>query len=181
MTETRDRIADSFESHLDRFGFRKTSMEDIAKDLRISKKTIYVHFESKDEIYKYVLERRAERVRSQIADDLAGRSSCWEKIEGLIGVTFSYTRTWWENNRGSELVEKRYQLGEQAFFDAYTKLLSEYVHSGTAGGEFTVEDPEVTSHLVSGLILAGLRMVRDGAREDVERAVVAAAHRLLTC
>lgn len=181
MAVTRDRIADSFEAHLNRFGFRKTSVEDIAKDLHISKKTIYVHFESKDEIYKYVLQRRAERVRAEIAADLAGRGSCWEKIEGLIGVAFAYTRDWWERNRGSELVEKRYQVGEQAFFEAYTTLLGEYVHSGARGGEFTVDDPDITSHLVSGLILAGLRMLRDGAHEDVERSVVAAAHRLLTC
>jgi len=180
VTVTRESIADSFEKHLEQFGFRKTSVEDIAKDLRISKKTIYVHFESKDDIYKRVVERRAAADKQRIAAELSGRTSYGAKIEGLIGIVFDFTRDWWRRNRDSEFVQ-RYQVAEQAFLDAYTDLMREYVHAGVSGGEFTADDSEVTVRLLSGLILAGTRMLQEDVEADVEPAVVEAVERLLTC
>ncbi|HDR06187.1 MAG TPA: TetR/AcrR family transcriptional regulator, partial [Candidatus Coatesbacteria bacterium] len=38
-----------------RYGFRKTSLDDIARECRISKKTIYQHFDGKDELVRAVL------------------------------------------------------------------------------------------------------------------------------
>lgn len=38
-----------------RYGFRRTSLDDIARECRISKKTIYRHFEGKDELVRTVL------------------------------------------------------------------------------------------------------------------------------
>jgi AcrR family transcriptional regulator len=38
-------------------GFHKTTMDEIAKELRISKKTIYKHFSSKDELVRAVFVR----------------------------------------------------------------------------------------------------------------------------
>jgi TetR/AcrR family transcriptional regulator, cholesterol catabolism regulator len=180
MAVTRERIADSFENHLEQFGFRKTSVEDIAKDLHISKKTIYVHFESKDDIYKHVIERRAAEDRQRIAAELADRLTYGAKVEGLIGIVFDFTRDWWRRNRDSELVQ-RYQVGEQAFLDAYTELIREYVHKGVQNGEFTAEDNEITVRFVSGLILAGTRMLHEDTDLEIEPPVVDAVNRLLTC
>lgn len=180
MAVTREYIADSFEKHLEQFGFRKTSVEDIAKDLHISKKTIYVHFGSKDDIYRHVIERRARDDKQRIAAELADRQSYGAKIEGLIGIVFEFTRDWWRRNRDSEFVQ-RYQVGEQAFLDAYTELIREYVHEGVQNGEFTADDSEVTVRLVSGLILAGTRMLQEDIEAEVEPQVVEAVNRLLTC
>ena len=44
------RIIDTAESMFFRFGIRSVTMDDIAKELGISKKTIYQNFEDKDEI-----------------------------------------------------------------------------------------------------------------------------------
>jgi TetR/AcrR family transcriptional regulator, cholesterol catabolism regulator len=180
MTVTRENIADSFEKHLEQFGFRKTSVEDIAKDLHISKKTIYVHFESKDDIYKSVIERRAAADKQRIAAELSDRASYGAKIEGLIGIVFDFTREWWRRNRDSEFVQ-RYQVAEQAFLDAYTDLIRDHVHEGVRSGEFTADDSEITVRLVSGLMLAGTRMLQEDLEADVEPAVVEAVNRLLTC
>ncbi len=38
-----------------RYGFRRTSLDDIARECRISKKTIYRHFEGKDELVRAVI------------------------------------------------------------------------------------------------------------------------------
>jgi TetR/AcrR family transcriptional regulator, cholesterol catabolism regulator len=180
MTVTRENIADSFEKHLEQFGFRKTSVEDIAKDLHISKKTIYVHYESKDAIFKSVIERRAAEDKQRIAAELADRASYTAKVEGLIRIVFDFTRDWWRRNRDSEFVQ-RYQVAEQAFLDAYTDLIRDYVHAGVRNGEFTARDDETTVRLVSGLMLAGTRMLQEDIDAEVEPSVVEAVNRLLTC
>lgn len=180
MAVTREQIADSFERHVEQFSFRKTAVEDIAKDLRISKKTIYVHFESKDDIFKYVLERRAAEEKRRIAVELASEPTYREKIEGLVRIIFAYTRTWWRRDQDSESVQ-RYRVGEQAFLDAYTELIREYVSEGLRNGEFTVDDAEITVRFVSGLVLAGTRMLNEDPELEIEPHVMEAVNRLLTC
>jgi AcrR family transcriptional regulator len=52
-------------------GFYKTTMDEIAKDLQMSKKTIYKHFESKEDLLECVCEVRIEMMKafmSEIAD-----------------------------------------------------------------------------------------------------------------
>ncbi len=48
--ETRDRILSAAEELFMRYGFRTITMDEIAKHLGVSKKTIYQHFADKDEI-----------------------------------------------------------------------------------------------------------------------------------
>ena len=180
MTTTRDRIVESFANHYDRQGFRKTSVEAIAKDLRISKKTIYVHFDSKDEIFCELARRRAEEERSRISDLLVTRATYRDKISGLVGVVFEFVREWWRQNRDSDLVE-RFELGERVFLDAYTELIREYVREGVAAGEFSVEDGEMTVQFVGGIILSGTRMIQEDPALEPEPHVVQAVDRLLTC
>jgi AcrR family transcriptional regulator len=180
MAVTQEQIADSFERHLRQFGFRKTSVEDIAKDLRISKKTIYVHFASKDDIHKYIIERRAAVEKARLAAELQSHATCTAKIEGLIEIVFAFARDWWRRNRDTESAQY-YQVGEQAFLEACTGLIREYVHSGVENGEFTAEDNEITVRLLSGLILAGTRMLKEDVEVDVEPSVIEAVKRLLTC
>jgi AcrR family transcriptional regulator len=64
------KILEFCETYFMQNGFHKTTMDDIAKELRISKKTIYKHFSSKDELVRAVFVR--------IRNDLSGQ------IEGIV-------------------------------------------------------------------------------------------------
>ncbi len=178
MTVTRDDIVASFRRRIEHFGYRKTSVEDIAHDLHISKKTIYVHFESKEEMFRRVVEQVAAEERARIAGELTDRTCCLEKIEGLIGIIFRETREWWRENRESEFVE-RYEVGERAFLDAYSELISEWVQAGVEHGEFDTDKPEMTVVFIGGIILAGTRLLRDDPDLSPEDDAIAAVRKLL--
>ena len=56
MPATKDEIALTFMGLTVRYGFKRTAVEDVARALRISKKTIYEYFPSKDAMLEYALE-----------------------------------------------------------------------------------------------------------------------------
>lgn len=68
------KILEFCENYFMKYGFHKTTMDEIAKELRISKKTIYKHFSSKDELVRAVFVR--------IRNDLSGQVESIIKSDG---------------------------------------------------------------------------------------------------
>ncbi len=56
-SDIRDLILETAGSIFMKFGFKKTTMEDIAKALHRAKSSVYYYFNSKEEIYKNILEK----------------------------------------------------------------------------------------------------------------------------
>jgi AcrR family transcriptional regulator len=51
MKKIEDAILDAARSKFDRFGFKKTTVDEIAREARISKRTIYEHFKDKEDLF----------------------------------------------------------------------------------------------------------------------------------
>lgn len=51
-----------------RFGFQKTSMDEIAKTARKAKGSLYYHFASKEELFKEVVSREMSVLKNQLSD-----------------------------------------------------------------------------------------------------------------
>nr|WKN36293.1 TetR/AcrR family transcriptional regulator [Tunicatimonas sp. TK19036] len=62
--ENKDQIAKAAEHLFMNYGFRSVTMDDIAKRLGISKKTIYQHFRDKDEVVRLATFRILEREKT---------------------------------------------------------------------------------------------------------------------
>jgi AcrR family transcriptional regulator len=70
-------------------GFSAVSMDDLAQDLGISKKTLYKYFESKDKLIHRIAERKMATARLLIGRIVNNENSFLEKILGLtsfIGI-----------------------------------------------------------------------------------------------
>lgn len=63
----RQRILAAARGHFFRHGFRNVTMDDLAAELAVSKKTLYAHFPSKDALLEAVLRDKYERVRATLA------------------------------------------------------------------------------------------------------------------
>jgi len=81
----RTRIVQSAQEHLFRFGYSALTMDDLARELGVSKKTLYVHFRSKDELVEAVFDGFASEIRA-IADRLFAKNeqSFSTKFRGLV-------------------------------------------------------------------------------------------------
>jgi AcrR family transcriptional regulator len=56
-----DAILDAAERLFTRFGLDKTAMDDVAREARAAKATLYAHFKSKEALFLRVLEREVDR------------------------------------------------------------------------------------------------------------------------
>jgi TetR/AcrR family transcriptional regulator, cholesterol catabolism regulator len=65
--EIKERILNKATEMCFRFGIRSVTMDDIAKELGISKKTIYQHFEDKDEIIFQIMKLEMDKDKNEWA------------------------------------------------------------------------------------------------------------------
>lgn len=67
----RERILEAFAERARTRGIRAVVMGDLARSLGMSKKTLYQHFESKDEMVREIVERWIRRMRASAGDPSA--------------------------------------------------------------------------------------------------------------
>jgi AcrR family transcriptional regulator len=152
---TREEIADTFERRFHHFGFRKTSMDEVAHELRISKKTIYTYFESKDEIFRYLVGRASGRLLLQFSGGLADLPNDRARLEALIRLILREALRFGIER---DPLDFHYEIAEEAFRDAYRSTLRNLIAEGTRSGEFAEMNVDIIVPLSDGLIASGLRL-----------------------
>ncbi|MCA1816333.1 MAG: TetR/AcrR family transcriptional regulator [Acidobacteria bacterium] len=66
--ETRDLILDAADRLLARYGYRKMTVDDIAREAGIGKGTIYLHFKSKEEVALSRIDRVIEQLKDRLLE-----------------------------------------------------------------------------------------------------------------
>jgi len=61
MDTVKNLILDRAQNRLDRFGFQKTTMDEISRDCKISKRTLYEHFQDKQHLFDCLIEREGRK------------------------------------------------------------------------------------------------------------------------
>jgi len=61
MDDVKSLILDRAQSRFDRFGFQKTTMDEISRDCKISKRTLYEHFQDKQHLFDCLIEREGRK------------------------------------------------------------------------------------------------------------------------
>jgi AcrR family transcriptional regulator len=160
MAVTKDMIADVVEKHVARFGYSKTAVDEVAAELGISKKTLYVHFDSKRDMYRYVVERTARSSRSQMAAAVAGFGTNREKVSALVAMVLKMARAHILETDEADW-RGEYEVAADAFTEATGSLIEELVERGIADGEFAVRDAGLARRMLAAMILEYTLMVRE--------------------
>jgi len=90
MEKAKHRLLEIAKKRFDRFGFKKTTMEEIAMDARVSKKTIYEKFESKENLFAALFMEEALAARKYVLQQLANYTDPLEKIKQYLLVSKEY-------------------------------------------------------------------------------------------
>jgi TetR/AcrR family transcriptional regulator, regulator of autoinduction and epiphytic fitness len=88
-SQKREAILDSAVGVLGRFGFKKTSVDDLAKAAGLSKQGLYLHFASKEEIFLAAIDRYLEDGLRMVREELARPDvSLADRLEGAMDAWF---------------------------------------------------------------------------------------------
>jgi AcrR family transcriptional regulator len=68
------------------YGFRKTTMEEIARALKMGKSSLYYYFESKEEIFKAVVLHEANILRNELTKTIKSVESPIDKLRNYVFV-----------------------------------------------------------------------------------------------
>jgi AcrR family transcriptional regulator len=178
MSQQKDMIADTFKKHFSHFGYKKTTVDDIARELQISKKTIYQHFSTKEEIFYYVISRVARGIRNRMEKKLDGLATYEEKISQLVHMIFSEAKKWVRENDAFEFKYK-YEISELAFKDAFNELVEKLIQEGIGSDEFSPVHVDVTVRFINGIISESMRLISANPKLEVEDEVISAILKLL--
>lgn len=165
-----------------RFGFKKTTMEDIAKATRMGKATLYYYFKSKDDILKEIIEIEGERLRNVLIDAVKKGKNAKEKLrlyatarfKFLYEVGLYYKTLKDEFYKNIEFIEK-----ERKKFDEFDlNMLKSILDEGVQNGEFKPIDTAYYAFLllkgIRGLeypVVLGQSFTFEGRKTDLEYAI----------
>jgi AcrR family transcriptional regulator len=71
-----------------RYGYRKTSMDDIAQAAQVVKRTVYLHFENKAAVFLAILEYLGDQVRQRCAAAESARGTPVDRMTALLDAYF---------------------------------------------------------------------------------------------
>jgi AcrR family transcriptional regulator len=174
----KDQIADVFEKHVERFGYQKTTLDEVARELRISKKTLYAFFDGKADIYRYVVERIARQSRSQLAAAVAGMPTFGEKLTGVVRLAIGTARAHVEETSAGEW-RAQFEVADDAFREAMGSLLAELVAGGVEAAVFPAQDVGLTVRMVGAMLVEYALMLRDDPGYDRDEELTAAIRRFI--
>jgi AcrR family transcriptional regulator len=84
--EFRKRIIISSGRIFSRYGFKKTTMEEIARALKIGKSSVYYYFKSKEDIFEAVVLYEANLLRNELTTAIKSVESPVDKMKNYVFV-----------------------------------------------------------------------------------------------
>jgi len=154
--EYRTRIILTARKIFSHYGFRKTTMEEISRALKMGKSSIYYYFGSKEEIFEAVVLYEANQLRKQLTQAIKEVDSPPDKLRNYIYVRMKafaelsnyYNAVFDKNLDHYEFIEKirsRYDREELA-------ILRLLVYVGSTRGVFRVRDSEYAAMAIQTML-----------------------------
>src|SRR3954469_25584476 len=80
----RDAILDATDELLKKFGYRKMTIDDLAREVGIGKGTVYLHFRSKEEIVLFWVDRMVRRLVERLLAIAESDAGPEEKVRTML-------------------------------------------------------------------------------------------------
>ena len=184
----RDRILDATERLLGRLGYQKTTLDDIAREAGIGKRTIYLHFPGKEDValssIDRIVDRLVGRLRAIATSDDAAASRVRRMLVERVLFRFDSVRDYYHSfDDLFQSLRPAYLNRRARYFAQEAAVFAEVLTEGSRVGEFDCDDPLTTSKTLvlatNALLPSSMSVSELGRREDVEAQVVRIADLLL--
>lgn len=175
--DIRDLILDAVDILLAKYGYKKMTMDDVARQVGIGKGTIYLHFPSKEELVLAHVDRIADRVVARLREAAASAETPERRLRRMLALRVMDrfdSVAHYSRNLSDLLSAVRPALlaRREAHFEKEAAILEEVLREGARSGAFDCPDPRTTSFVLvqstNALLPFNLSARELGRREDVE-------------
>lgn len=178
MPATKDQIAAAFGELALRYGYRRASVDDLARTLHISKQTIYEHFGTKRDLYRASVELWAMQQRQRV-ESLLTETTALGRITEVTRIAFADARRGLEANPYRDTTEPP-EIVAEVNAHVFGPMVEGLIIEGNEAGEFRVEDPEMATAFAMAIGTEAIRMLRDDPSSRAPEAALDAIWRLLS-
>jgi AcrR family transcriptional regulator len=155
--DTRARIVRVAETLFHRYGYQKTTVADIARELQMSPANVYRFFASKKDINAAVALRLTAEVEAAIREMVDGPGTASEKVRLYVEMTHRLNaERYIEDVKMHEMVAVA-MTESWPIIEGHIRrmhaLLTEIIEQGIASGEFTTTDAAVAAHCIKAAVM----------------------------
>jgi len=181
QTDVRTAILDAAERSLAKKGYKKMTIDDLASEVGIGKGSVYLHFESKEDIALSHIDRIVERLhkkllkiaRSNAASDLKLHQMLVSRVLHRLDSISGYSKSLSEVLSAIRPALFQRRIG---YFTDEAEIFGAVIDRGKADGVFLTKmsTPDIASSLIiatNSLLPMNLSPLELGSRKDVERRV----------
>jgi AcrR family transcriptional regulator len=161
-----------------RYGYRKTSIDDVAQAAQVAKRTVYLHFENKAAVFLAILEYLGVQVRERCA---AGERAAGTPVDRLTGLLDAYFGMGFDlfskSEHMPELEETFSRLARSRIGELnaeYANRLEQFLRSLEKTGEIGGPPPGLTEEQIVQILLRAAEGAKhdskvQGDRKELER------------
>ena len=185
----RDEILDATDRLLARFGYKKMTIDDLAREVGIGKGTVYLHFSSKEEIALSHIDRIIERMKVRLKEISSADVSPDERLREMLltRVLFRFDSVQHYTQSLNDLLadlRPRLLARRRRYFKDEAQLFAEVLQEGDKIKIFSVPDAlkaaETLLLATNSLLPYSLNTKELGERSEIEERVRRLADLLLT-
>ena len=154
-----------------RYGFRKTTMDEIAKELKMGKSSVYYYFKSKEDIFEAVVPYEANVLRNELTKAIKSVDSPVDKMKNYVFVRMksfeklsNYYNAIFDKNLAHfdfiETIREKYDREELA-------ILRLIIYDGVRKKVFNVRNSEYTAIAVQ-TTLKGLEVPMFWKKKEID-------------
>jgi AcrR family transcriptional regulator len=186
---TRDAILDAADLLLARSGYKKMTIDDLAQEVGIGKGSVYLHFDSKEDIALSHIDRIIDRVKKRLNTIAKENVSCEKRIRKMLieRVLFRFDSVQhYSQNLNDMLARLRPRLLERRknYFEDEAMIFAGVIKEGQKEKGFISGKPMEIAHTLlsatNALLPYSLNTTELGERNDIEKRTIATAELILT-
>ncbi len=186
--EIRDAILDATDLLLSQYGYKKMTIDDLAKAVGIGKGSVYLHFTSKEEIVLSHIDRIVEQLKEKLVTIAKSDRPAAERLKQMLKIRvlhrFESVQHYTRNlNDLLAALRPQFLARRESYFAEEAQILASVIKEGQQNKQFAEGDAlEIAITLIlatNSLLPFSLTTQELGAREEVEEKTVCVANLLL--
>lgn len=155
--DKRETIIDAAFDLFRHYGYRRTSMEDIARAAGVAKGTLYLYFASKEELFEAIARMLAARMLEAVQEAAARDLPLEEQFLGVLDAKLGSVWRWiYSSPHAAELLDPQHQLPDDVFADVdatFRSVMTKLVRKGMDSGELDPKAAGLTAEAAAATLV----------------------------